>query len=354
MRQTPLHLAVQDGSSDMVQLLLSHGADVTSKDLSQKTTLHCAIVSSTVEVYKLLSGSKRSNKIYQEEAKPYIKSNNEWGTLQVSLLHVAAENGWDNLCQELIQHHNYGIDWEVCFYKRPIHFALENGHLNLAKRAVKEWGACLAPEIQLLRAIFDCERGPKAGRIDLNPLDRDRLEAVFLEECLRTYANNWGCNINAVDEQGCTIFYESLSWFDMRAIMNVGLPITFNHLNDQHQTLLHCGSYWLSIHGLKMFLSQSQFDVNTRDREGRTPLHCVSRGGSKRCSHVERSREVQLLLDFGADRTLLDNEGRSATDLVLQARDHEAGGVLDVLVNYATAAINVQEVELILEDKIWP
>jgi len=345
--ETPLHVAVRNGSSDVIQLLLSFGADVASEDSDGQTPLHRAIGSTTFEVYKLLSGSRRSITVYREEAKRSNKKNNRLAVGQRSMLHLAALYGWEDSCQELVQHHHYNIEWQAAFGRRAIHFAVQWGHMNLAKRAVAEWGACLKPEIQLLRTIVLYQRSPKVSGVSAKFPQSHRHEETILEESLRIYTKDWGCDINAVDARGYTILYHRLCLPEMRAIMNVGLPINFNNLNNRHQTLLHYGGFWLSPHGLKIFLSQSRFHVNTRDCEGCTPLYCVSR----RSLYDDPSWQAELLLDFGADRTLLDNEGRPATDLALHEQNCESDSVL---VNYSTVAINIQEVELIFKEEIWP
>ncbi|KAH7198798.1 uncharacterized protein B0J16DRAFT_298485 [Fusarium flagelliforme] len=356
--ETPLHFAVKNGSSDVIKLLLDHGASVRSKDFHQETPLHYAIRHSTAEVYKQLASAKRSSKVYREEAKQYSKKKNTLPPRHKSLLHLAAESGWESLCQQLIQHHNYNTDWETDSGTKAIHLALKRERLSLAKRFVTEWGASLTPEIQLLRAILTPHGGPV-------------LKRVFFEGPLRTYTDHWGCNINAVDTERCTIlYYDDLSYHTMEEIMNLGLPINFNHLNNRHQTPLHCENSWTDDPRLlKMFLLNSQFDLNKLDCEGCTPLHYSSRriistrlgnstshNGSDRSSSLEAKeiQKVKLLLDYGADRHLLNNEGRSAVDIVRKGRDMVPDRILKALTNYSTCAIDVRQIGLVLEDVTSP
>lgn len=51
-------------------------------------------------------------------------------------------------------------------------------------------------------------------------------------------------------------------------------------------------------------------DVNSRDPEGLTPLHFAAGWGSKRV--------CEILLANGADKTMIDQKGRSPEDLALQ------------------------------------
>lgn len=129
---TPLHLAVYSGSLDTIRLLLTCGADATSES-SQGTPLHYAVQYSTVEVFRLLSNSKRGRKLYRKEAKQYNKNSSREHLRHRSLLELAAERGWEDLCLELVQHHNYNVEWGTQFTKRLICVALMHGHLSLAK-----------------------------------------------------------------------------------------------------------------------------------------------------------------------------------------------------------------------------
>ncbi|KAJ4013730.1 hypothetical protein NW766_005969 [Fusarium irregulare] len=352
-QETPLHFAVKNGSSDVIQLLLSHRADVGRKDSHGETPLHYAIRHSTAEVYELLASGKKSSKVYRKESRQYSKKKNKLPRHK-SLLHLAAESGWENLCQQLIQHHSYNTEWETDSGTKAIHLALKRGHMNLAKRFVTEWGASLTPEIQLLRAI-------------LVPHSRPVLKKISFEGPLKMYTDHWGCDINAVDTEGCTIlYYHELSYEIMEELMNLGLPINFNHLNNRHQIPLHCGKNWTEdLRLLKMFLLKSQFDLNKRDCEGRTPLHCSSKrtistrlgmSTSHNGTDISSNREfkewedkemqkIKLVLDYGADRCLLDNEGRSAADILRKAGDLVPARIVEVLTNYSTCAIDVRQVE---------
>lgn len=221
----------------------------------------------------------------------------------------------------------------------------------------------MTPDIQVLKAL-------------LRPAND--LPEGLLEETLRTYTKHWGCDINAVDAEGRTILYDDRLNV-LRSITNAGLPINFNHQDNQHQTVLHCGGYWLE--GpllLKTFLLKSQVDANPRDSQGCTPLHCATRRAlssvhvhprksasqnsssnpdgceAERHFHEEESRRIQLLLDFGADRSLLDKEGWSFIELVRKERDLVPDCIREILMNYSTVAINVREIRMTSKDDTWP
>ena len=62
-RSTPLCLASDDGSFDLVKLLIQYGADMNARVKKNSTLSACSIIASrTVEAVKLLLGSGAENK----------------------------------------------------------------------------------------------------------------------------------------------------------------------------------------------------------------------------------------------------------------------------------------------------
>jgi hypothetical protein len=242
---TPLHLAAGNGSLDVIQLLLSCGADVASEDLLGETPLHYTIRYSTFEAYRLLADFRGSRKVYRREVKRYTKNNDV--AKRGSLLHLAAQSGWESLCEELIQHHNYNVEWEDVSGNRAIHLALSRGHMNLARQFVTEWRASLTPHIQLLRAIVDPLGDPFR----------------HFDEGLTTYTDHWGCDINAVDAEGHTIFCDVIPCIPVTENTIHGLPINLNQLNNRHQPLLDCETTTLikDVLVLKLLSLKLQVDL---------------------------------------------------------------------------------------------
>lgn len=72
-----------------------------------------------------------------------------------------------------------------------------------------------------------------------------------------------------------------------------------------------------NVRGVKMILSE-QHDINCHDYDGRTPLHLAALNGF--------SDVVRLLLDFGANSSLEDADGKTAADLALEANHSDVLG----------------------------
>ena len=74
------------------------------------------------------------------------------------------------------------------------------------------------------------------------------------------------------------------------------------------------------IDGLQGFIKYNKVDINATDQFGWTALMCAARSGHRAC--------VKLLLEKGADRKLLNNQGHSAKDIAKQS------GIQDLLASH--------------------
>lgn len=84
-------------------------------------------------------------------------------------------------------------------------------------------------------------------------------------------------------------------------------PEDLNCLDENGLGLIHWSSDRGNIEVLKTILNTAGIDINLQDGEGQTALFYASSCGHKAC--------VQLLLEHGADREIVDNEESSCYDV---------------------------------------
>lgn len=124
------------------------------------------------------------------------------------------------------------------------------------------------------------------------------------------------------------IYSHTLNSNEIKILINNGVPLNLYHLlseavyqcdNDMIQYILglgiepvtpfdvepylHKACIWNNINGVKLLLKHG-FDVNEKNRDGRTPLFLTS-----------NEEILRLLLDAGADWTIVDNRGITVLDL---------------------------------------
>lgn len=94
-------------------------------------------------------------------------------------------------------------------------------------------------------------------------------------------------------------------------------PIDLNSLDENGLGLIHWASDRGNLEVLKIILTTKGIDIDLQDSEGQTALFYASSCGHKTC--------LQLLLDRGANKEIVDNEESSCTDV---AYDEEIKKIL--------------------------
>lgn len=342
-QETPLHLMVKQGQDRMVQLLLKYGADVSIKNIRGKTALDGAAFLGPHSVFVLLTSSRTSREIIEADARTSI-SHRSHGTL----LHTAARGGHQDICHELVQKWHYDIETKGEDGFTPLLVAVRCQHLSLASFLVKNLGAKTTPRIKILESAFYLRERSK------------------INEALESLSSNLGVDINAADEDGNTLFHRSYSPAFIMLQECIGAGLDFDRRNREGETVLH-RNFWLSAthERLRLVLKESHLDINARDNHGLTPLHslvAVAAHPDQAPWSLDLSNLV-VLLAFGADRDLTDEQGRTPSELAAEHLEQEPESymtertdfsdeidempctmsmIIEILSRYATAPVGVR------------
>ncbi|KAF4471988.1 hypothetical protein FALBO_1093 [Fusarium albosuccineum] len=316
---TPLHHASRKGHDHVVSLLLDHGADPVKESInSYMHSGRCNPVSLSIQhgycrIFHQLVEMKRCGRWLRQEA----ASNG------LNLLHYAARVGSEEICDILIERFNFKVNSIECKYHRrkqtPLAVAICGGHISLARRLIQKHNASTNDHCMLLLAACDgVIRDPGTLRFVVQELQID---------------------INSVDEMGNPVFFNVVngiqysSQFELAMEHLASLGYDFDKLNDNGQNILHPFAdnerYGLTLHEswqyLELLLRKARLNINAQDCKGNTPLHISILSIQKHFfpwkvqRTVEKMRAFVIqLLDFGADRTIVDREGNTAHDIVLQ------------------------------------
>ena len=119
LKTSPLHLAAESGHTEIVEILLEHGAHPNLPDIEGTTPLHLSIYyrhPATVEA------------LIKHDANPNAQNYQGF-----TPLHFAAENGDLTVVEILLEH---GADPRLPDIKgiMPLHFAAENGHTEIVRK----------------------------------------------------------------------------------------------------------------------------------------------------------------------------------------------------------------------------
>jgi len=122
-QRTPLHLAAENGHTDLARLLIDEGADLAATDERQWTPLHFAAINGYSKLARLL---------IEKGADLNARSLDQWTPLD-----FAAINGYSKLARLLIEK---GADLNARSLDQwtPLHFAAAHGHTDLARLLIEK------------------------------------------------------------------------------------------------------------------------------------------------------------------------------------------------------------------------
>ncbi|QYS94986.1 ANK_REP_REGION domain-containing protein [Trichoderma simmonsii] len=259
-RQTPLHLAVQDGKADLVESLLMQGDNIEAQDTNGKTPLHLAVLKGNLDMTKLLLDRGANIEAKKDEGRTPLfnavcNGNEDMAKLLLTrgadieapefenwtALHVMAANGRKEMVKFLLDH-GANIEPTTNVGGTPLGLAIEKNQEDVAKL--------------LLNRGADIDMKQRK-----NSWTMLHLMVDFGTADMVNFLIDHGANIEAKLVNGCTPF---------------GLAIERGK-EDMAKLLLNRGA-----------------DINMKQRkDGNTSLHLM----------VERGETdmVKLLLDHGAN-----------------------------------------------------
>uniref|UniRef100_A0A3Q2EBP8 Ankyrin repeat and kinase domain containing 1 n=1 Tax=Cyprinodon variegatus TaxID=28743 RepID=A0A3Q2EBP8_CYPVA len=353
---TPLIIAVLQRFSDIISLLLEHGADATQGDEDQWTPLHFAAQNGDDRTIRLLL-EKGAEADAQEKA--------GWMPL-----HLACQNGHETVVRLLLSRlsEDATVAPEEDEGRTPLHLACSYGHLNIVKLLLGRGADPDATDYFFSTALhLAAEQGhnrvvrlllTKEVKTDISnirgytPLHLAALKG-HAGICRQLLAN--GANPNSKTDQGWTPMH--LAALRGHDSVVVSLESTGGSVNVKGQngwTPLHLACHqsesevvakllaakadpnikedsegWTPLHvactsvsfPCVLHLISHQADVNVVNSGNATPLHLAAQHG---CVSI-----VKGLLMNGADRTLKDSSGSTALNIAQRSEKWEIVELLE-------------------------
>ena len=286
--ETPLHTAINSGAimtggpTEMIKLLLDHGADSAGTDFVGATPLHCAAACGNIAAIHTLLDSGADTLISIR------------GSHTDTPLHSAIRSRNEDAAKVLI---DKGADIEAGNdnHHSPFFYAVQYGCPEVA-RILLDKGAGIA-----------------------NDQSRDEIPLVLAASGGKTSVVKllleYGADVEARSEllphhNALTAAAEDGHFDTMEVLLDAGADV--NATDEDGLTILH-GAVLGGYIDMIMLLVRRGADIDAKDDSGTTPLHYAT--------HGHRAYVVEVLVASGANVAIQDSRGWTALDIAV------AGGI---------------------------
>ncbi|CAN0311942.1 unnamed protein product, partial [Ectocarpus sp. 6 AP-2014] len=286
--ESALHVAAARGADDTCRALMIAGADPNLRDRRQRSPLHVAAEAG----HHRVAGSLLLNKSDVDARTAYRETP----------LHLAASEGQALCISELLLG---GADKDVVdgYGQTPLFRAAKNNHPKAVEELLAAGANCG------LRSM--CSNGSRCSPLEIAA---GRGHADVLKALL----DKGGSEVDTANDLGWAALHDAAS-FDgtvrdngdaVRVLLGAGADVDVKTTDDICAcTPLHVAVWhWMTSTGTVRALLEGGANVHARAAGDDTPLHIA-------CSRVSGSA-VELLLRWGADEKLPNNNGDTPADVI--------------------------------------
>jgi ankyrin repeat protein len=310
---TALHYAAINDNKKMVELLITKGADIKVKDASGNTPLYIALRSGHKNIADMLLGKGAELSIHVaailgniEAIKSFVETGTSIDIIDsrgFTPLHYAViERQYDAVKFLVAEGANVNVE-EIWPFGTPLHFAVENGDKEI---------------VELLAAAgadVNARRRRPAGDSPLHSAIKGSYNDII------SILASHGADLNMKDNSGQIPLDIAISQKRrdiVRLLLAKGAKVPS----------IHTAAKTGSVEAITEFLKKGA-NINEKDSSGLTPLHIATSGDSKEVA--------EFLLAKGADVNAKDNGGYTPLNYVIWNR------------NKNEVTLQVDMVELLLE-----
>ena len=205
---------------------------------------------------------------------PYSIPGMMWHTRLVTLLHLAAHNGWKDIIITLITKYKCDTNCRDNYGNTPLHYAAKNSHLKVVTYLINKQRcdpmtrnndgntplhiACYSGKAYIVRYLLS------TGKV--NPLAKNKHYDIPMY-------NNYGNRLPLLH------LAAHHGWMDIIIELITKYRCGANHKDSQGCTPLHHATENNHLDVVRYFVNKQHCDPMTRDNNGNTPLHIACRYG---------------------------------------------------------------------------
>ncbi|KAJ3093545.1 Ankyrin repeat and SOCS box protein 3 [Physocladia obscura] len=339
--RTPIYMAVQQGSLDVIKVLAENGANIDFMAKDGTTVLGMAVKKKRPEVVKIILEYGADPNIFSEN-QPILHQTTDWAIIQLLLEYGAFvdqvdKNGQTKLHMMIAQYVLYGVNELMCLldHGASIDVKDKQGNYPLTISATNK------VEIEALQTLIqkganiNVQNQRKRTALQLALLQNNRPKVQFLihhganldlcddkkytalqntikmgnEEFVSMLLDN-GANFDSITGSGENVFHLAFKYHRLK-ILKLLMSRT-SELNTVklvfplHQAVRN----YSSLDFVKYFIS-SGINVNLKDSDGRTALMLAAK--------CQNSEMMRYLCENGSETEILSNEGFTALQYAVLA-----------------------------------
>lgn len=291
---TPLHLAALYGHHFTSRILLEYGAISTLKTRLHQSPAHLALsMPPTINALETLNSMEKKEAIFHELLKNNLKNISATDDSDNTLAHIAAENGFTSILDDMRQHHTSLLKMRNSTTHTPLHRAILNNQDGCISTLIQE---------ESLLSISD-----KNGRLPIHYAAMYSKNSILESFAKLSYLNAQDLNLKTplmlAAGQG--------NRDNVKLLIQKGANV---RLQDQYgKDVLYYAVMSLNIDLVQWLISHVDgIDINKQDKYGRTALmnllHETKSNGIE--SHVINEL-VDDFLKAGIRPDLSDKNGNS-------------------------------------------
>lgn len=306
-----LFRAAENGRTEVVQLLLGHGADTSATDRYGRTALHLAVLRGYVDVVKALLKAKADVDARDKEGRTplihLIAAQYEYADTATDpkALPLSRRPGEQSTRRVWKKEEKEPLDEEM------VAILLRNG-ANIeaqddTKRTLLQWTVATG-KIELAKVLLSGRFAKKADVAACNERGRNSLHLAAetgRDDFIQTLLDN-GANPRAASDGGWTPLHNAAqagAASSLSLLLNAGADVNAELSNGM--TALHWASYNGHIEVVKLIVAQRDVNLSIKDSFDRTALLCAAE---------QNHDEVCLLLSPGMTGAKVQGSARSACE----------------------------------------
>ncbi|KAF3363139.1 hypothetical protein PHSC3_000325 [Chlamydiales bacterium STE3] len=279
---TALHIAVRDGTPEIIKLLVQRGADPYKWDKSEESPIEIAIREKSVsKILAFIEGGMNLNHTDKKGQTP---------------LHLAASYGTPEIIKLLVQR-----GAEPCISDKksqtPLDIAVSDD----------------TPEI--IKLLVQHGADPyKCGQYKQSPIER-AIREKSVSKILAFIEG--GMNLNNPDKDGQTPLHIAV-WHGTPEIIKLLVQRGADPCiaDKDGQTPLHLAAQYGNSKSIKLLIQQGGMNLNQSNKKGQTALHLAAM--------CDNPKSINLLIQYGAAPSILDNQGYSPLMLAIKSFSSES------------------------------